>query len=125
MHNKGFFCTIMAACALSSARVRDGALVSLSSYPANLQAVPPETFFAAARDNLPKDMTGAQDFDSLRACALLSIASIQNLEIEVMHMYIGLYFTMVATWGWHTESNWPAGLSPIEMEERRRLVSDP
>ena len=50
---------------------------------------------------------------------------IQDIEIDAMHMYIGQYFTMMATWGWHNESNWPEGLSHIEIEERRRLVGSP
>ncbi|KAH8174739.1 fungal specific transcription factor domain-containing protein [Sarocladium implicatum] len=119
--DRGFFSSVMAACALSSARVRDGALASANSHPANLLAVPPETFFAAAQDTLSTRMVSAHQFDNLRACALLSIASIQNVEIDAMRMYIGHYFTMMATWGWHDESNWPKGLSSIEMEERRRL----
>lgn len=68
-------------------------------------------------------MLHVRDFDSLKACALLSLASVQNLEIDAMRMYIGHYFTMMATWGWHNESNWPERLSKIEVEERRRLVS--
>ncbi|KAM0323954.1 hypothetical protein ACHAQA_008536 [Verticillium albo-atrum] len=121
IHSRGFFCSIMAACALASARVRDGALVSLGSASQELTVMPPETFFAAAQDTLPADLLQTQDFDFLRACALLAIASIQNGNISAMRMYIGHYFTMTATWQWHDETAWPAGLSPVDLEERRRL----
>lgn len=122
-HDRGFFCSVMAACALASARVRDGALASATTPPADLLAVAPETFFAAAQDTFSTTMIGVPNFDNLRACALLSIACIQNLEIEAMHMYIGHYFTMMATWSWHDEANWPKELASVELEERRRLVS--
>ncbi|KAM0282152.1 hypothetical protein ACHAQH_003192 [Verticillium albo-atrum] len=121
IHNRGFFCSIMAACALASARVRDGALVSLGSHSQELLVMPPETFLSAAQDTLPGDLLHMQDFDFLRACALLAIASIQDGKIDAMRMYIGHYFTMTATWQWHDEATWPPGLSPVELEERRRL----
>ncbi|EGY21475.1 uncharacterized protein VDAG_10457 [Verticillium dahliae VdLs.17] len=121
IHNRGFFCSVMAACALASARVRDGALVSLGSHTQELLTMPPETFLSAAQDTLPGDLLHSQDFDFLRACALLAIASIQDGKIDAMRMYIGHYFTMTATWQWHDEATWPPGLSPVELEERRRL----
>lgn len=82
----------------------------------------PGTFFGAALDTLPVDLLQVQDFDLLRACALLSIGSMQDGRIEAMRLYIGHYFTMLATWGWHDEANWPRGLSAVELEERRRVV---
>lgn len=122
LHSRGFFCSVMAACALAAARVRDGAIAVPGSHSQDLSAVPPETFFAAAQDTLPADLLQTQDFDCLRACALLSIASVQDGKIDAMRMYIGHYFTMTATWQWHDEANWPRGLLPVDLEERRRLV---
>ncbi|KAK1844165.1 C6 transcription factor [Colletotrichum chrysophilum] len=119
--NRDFFCTIMAACALASARVRDGALVFPRERLGNSTAITPETLFEAAHDNLPSDFSHSQSFDTLRACALLALASLQDGKIKVMRMYIGYYFTMVTTWGWHEESSWPASLCRVEKEERRRL----
>ncbi|KAJ4416439.1 hypothetical protein N0V85_002273 [Neurospora sp. IMI 360204] len=104
----------MAACALASARVRDGA-------PSGGQDVvgimPAQMFFAAAEEALPKDLLQCQDFDYLRGLALLALASLQDARIGAMQMYIGHYFTMLAINQWHDESNWPTGLHPTEREE--------
>jgi len=80
-------------------------------------------FFAAAEEALPKDILRSQDFDCLRAYALLALASLQDAKIRAMQMYIGHYFTIVAINQWHDESNWPEHIPTSEKEERRRLVS--
>ncbi|KIH91278.1 hypothetical protein SPBR_01374 [Sporothrix brasiliensis 5110] len=130
--NRAFFCSVMAACALASARARDGALSSstsgggISASPGSAASgtsieMPPEMFYAAAEEALPKDILQCRDFDYLRALALLSIASIQDAKIAVMQKYIGHYFTLLAINQWHDEANWSPGLTPTEIEERRRL----
>ncbi|CAI4220257.1 unnamed protein product [Parascedosporium putredinis] len=95
----------MAACALASSRVRDGALVSPERYTTDLLILPPEDFYAAAEDALPADPIDAHDFN----------------YIEQMRKYIGTYFTILSIRQWHDETNWPSGLSAIEREEMRRL----
>ncbi|KAK4459789.1 hypothetical protein QBC42DRAFT_230876 [Cladorrhinum samala] len=119
--NRAFFCSIMAACALSSARIRDGAFVSPQRGSEDVVAMSPEMFFAAAEEALPKDILRSQDFDCLRAYALLALASLQDAKIRAMQMYIGHYFTIVAINQWHDESNWPEHIQTSEKEERRRL----
>ncbi|KAK3950112.1 hypothetical protein QBC32DRAFT_21589 [Pseudoneurospora amorphoporcata] len=130
--NRPFFCSVMAACALASARVRDGAPTSAShggrdgqdDVPVSVGLMPPaQMFFAAAEEALPapKDLLQCRDFDYLRGFALLALASLQDARIGAMQMYIGHYFTMLAVNQWHDEANWPGGLLPTEREERRRL----
>ncbi|KAH7630666.1 hypothetical protein B0T09DRAFT_123410 [Sordaria sp. MPI-SDFR-AT-0083] len=127
----------MAACALASARMRDGAptngdggggsghgygygqenvLVGAGMMP------PAQMFFAAAEEALPspRDLLQCRDFDYLRGVALLALASLQDARIGATQMYIGHYFTMLAVNQWH-EANWPGGLDSTEREERRRL----
>jgi len=58
----------------------------------------------------------------MRACATLAIASIQNGQIKAMHQYSGLYHTLMSMEGLYDEKLWPKNMSPIEIEERRRLV---
>ncbi|ESA42895.1 hypothetical protein GE21DRAFT_5866 [Neurospora crassa] len=116
--SRAFFCSVMAACALASARVRDGAP---SGGQDVVGIIPAQMFFAAAEEALPKDLLQSQDFDYLRGIALLALASLQDARIGAMQMYIGHYFTMLAINQWHDESNWPTGLHPTEREERRRL----
>ncbi|CAM1503137.1 Fc.00g079130.m01.CDS01 [Cosmosporella sp. VM-42] len=55
-HNRNFFCSIMAAYALTSAHVRDGALVSPDRHSLDLRIMPPEIFFVAAEEALPNDL---------------------------------------------------------------------
>jgi hypothetical protein len=113
----------MAACALSSARIRDGALAPSQRRFEDPGAIPPEMFFAAAEEALPKNMLECRDFDFLRGYALLALASLQDAKIRGMRMYLGHYFTTLAINQWHDESNWPENIPTAEKEERRRLVS--
>ena len=113
----------MAACALASARERDGALycsITNASYNAN---IPSETFYKAARDLLPENLVEADGLDYMRACVLLSITSIQYGDIEAMQLYLGHYFTLVSVHRLHDEANWPKDTNNVEVEERRRLVT--
>jgi len=128
-HSPGFFCSVMAACALASARVRDGAVISSKrdqNQMAELLAIPAETFYAAAEEALPSDLLQTcyktREFEFLRAYGLLAIASIQEGRIDAMQKYIGYYFTTVAIQNGHDEQFWPQDLDRVELEERRRLV---
>ena len=123
LKDRGFFASLMAACALASARERDGALfhsITTTSYNANILS---ETFYKAAKDMLPRYLVEAEGLDYMRACALLSITSIQYGDIEAMQLYLGHYFTLVGINRFHDEANWPKHITNIEVEERRRLVN--
>ncbi|OIW29300.1 hypothetical protein CONLIGDRAFT_633460 [Coniochaeta ligniaria NRRL 30616] len=121
VHNRAFFSSVMAACAISSARLRDGAIRSSIFDGQELPEVLPETYYSAAEDALPEDLLHCQDFDHLRGYALLAIASIQDAQIPAMQKYVGQYFTILAVNQWHDESSWTQGLSSGEIEERRRV----
>jgi hypothetical protein len=82
----------------------------------------PEVFYAQAKAQL-YNIGASADIDTLRAHAILAIASIQNGKIKDMHLHLGMYHTLVAMDALHDESNWPKDLGNIEREERRRLVS--
>lgn len=125
LRDRGCFVSTMAACALASARRRDGAMYSTSNDASCVVTIPSETFYAAVVDTLPKDLTVAREFDYLRACALLSITSIQYGDIAAMQLYLGHYFTLVGIHRFHDETCWPKNISNIEVEERRRLVGSP
>ncbi|KAL2688348.1 hypothetical protein IWX47DRAFT_886962 [Phyllosticta citricarpa] len=121
LHERGFYASTMAACALVAARARDDALVPGSDNRVPEVEIPPETFYAAAKDSIPKDFTAASGLHYLRACALLAIGSIQLGKIDAMHEYQGRYFTLVALQRFYDEASWPKDISLIEREERRRL----
>lgn len=120
LSDRGFFASVMAACALTAARARDGAL---GDKVRGDEAPEPssETFFAASQDAISKDLTRAADFEYLRACALLALTSIQCGKKKTAHQYIGHYSTLSAMQQFHDEANWPSSLSNAEREERRRL----
>lgn len=118
--DRGFFASIMAACALAAARTRDGA--TGDKYQSDDSASQSsETFFAAALDALPKDLSKAMGLGYLRACALLVLSSIQYGRLQAMHQYMGHYMTLSSMQHFHDEHKWPVNLTVVEKEERRRL----
>lgn len=116
-----FFASTMAACALASARARDGAIISSRWKQADLKEPASQVFHDAARAALPIDLITAQQHDCLRAQALLALTALQNGQIRTMHQQLGRYHAMVAMDGLHDESNWPSNIGMVETEERRRL----
>lgn len=119
--DRAFFAAVMAICALSSARARDGALYSADWDTMSLQQPTSEDFFQAAEDAIPHDATFTQEFNYMRACVLLAITSIQYGKAQLMSHYLGLYNIFVAVGRLHDEINWPKNLQIVELEERRRL----
>ncbi|KAJ5090075.1 hypothetical protein N7532_008759 [Penicillium argentinense] len=119
--NQGLFASTMAVCSLVSGRARDGALYSNRWHREELLEPPSEAFYAAAKDALPRDLAAAKGMNYMRACAILAIASIQNGHIKNMQKYSGMYHTLTTMEGLHDEKLWPKDISPVEVEERRRL----
>lgn len=119
--NRPLFASVLAMCALSSARVRDGALYTGKWDANSLKSPSSEELFQAARQAIPPDAALSQDFDYMRAYALLAIASIQYGDTPRMNYYLGLYHSFVAVGMLQDENNWPSGLGHVEIEERRRL----
>lgn len=120
--NHAFFTDVMAVCALSSARVRDGALFPGRWDPEYFQNPLSEVFFAAAKESMPQDLSAMRGLDWLRACGLLALYGIQVGRIGVMHQYLALYRSLVDMDGLHDENNWPKGIGIVETELRRRQV---
>ncbi|KAL4877375.1 fungal-specific transcription factor domain-containing protein [Aspergillus karnatakaensis] len=121
LHDDGLFASTMALCALASARARDGALYS-SRWGSQLHTSPPsEVFWAAAKESIPRDLNAAKGTEYMRTSAILSIASIQNGQIQCMQQYLGMYHTLAGMDGLHDEKMWPKDLDPITVEIRRRL----
>ncbi|EME86715.1 uncharacterized protein MYCFIDRAFT_30129 [Pseudocercospora fijiensis CIRAD86] len=118
--DRGFFASVMAACALAAARARDGVIGGKYQFEETLENSP-EIFFSAAQDAISKDLTKSTGIDFLRACALLALTSMQYGQIASMHQYFGHYTTLSATQSFHDEDKWPSNLSQQEVEERRRL----
>jgi hypothetical protein len=120
-----FFADVMAVCAISSARARDGALFRGRWEPDYFQTPPPELFFTAAKESIPQDLGTMHGLDWLRTCGLLALYGIQVGKINIMHQYLGIYHSIVAMDGLHDEKNWPKGEGIVDTEIRRRLVIAP
>ncbi|KAK4495993.1 hypothetical protein PRZ48_013261 [Zasmidium cellare] len=108
-------------CALSAARARDGALIRLSWDVSKLKDPTSEQLFQAAVDAIPGDVLADQSFDYMRASVLLSITAIQYGSPQLMKYHLSRYHTYVAVGSLHDELSWPANISGIETEERRRV----
>lgn len=119
--DRGFFASVMAACALAAARARDGASSDKQLLNDETSSNSSEVFFSAAQDNISKDLTKMTGLGYMRACALLALTSIQYGQIQMMHHYMGHYLTLGAMQHFHDESYWPEHISVEEREERRRL----
>ncbi|KAL2822406.1 hypothetical protein BJX63DRAFT_121160 [Aspergillus granulosus] len=121
LKDEGLFASTMAMCALASARARDGALYSNRWNSQQLANPPSEVFWSAAKESVPRDLAAAKGTEYMRTCAILSIASIQNGQIQDMQKYLGTYHTIAVMDGLYDEKLWPTDLDPIVVEIRRRL----
>lgn len=118
--DRGFFASIMAACALAAARTRDGALGIEYDFDDSAEKSS-EVFFSAAQDAIPKDLSKATGLGFLRACGLLALTSMQYGQLHTMHIHMGHYHTLSTLQAFHDEEKWPVGLTVEEKEESRRL----
>jgi len=118
--DRSLFGVIMAVCALTSARVRDGAVSNPRWNTQEMLETPPHVFYEKAREELKYDPM-LSDLNAMRSHAILAIASIQNGLTREMHYHIGQYHTLVALDGLHDEAEWPQAMGIVEREERRRL----
>lgn len=121
LRNRALFTAVASTCALSSARIRDGAVYTPQGDMNALTETSSEYFFAAAEEALPKTAALTQEFEYMQACMLLSVTSIQYGNSVKARYYLNLYHAFVAVGMLHDEEEWPHGLSPVETEERRRL----
>ena len=119
--NRSFFASIMGACALASARARDGAVDGGHGFDRNGREAQAEIYFSAAQDAIFKDLHKAQGVGYMKACGLLALTAIQFGQISMLHQYLGHFCTLSAMQQFHDENHWPEGLTPVEKEERRRL----
>lgn len=117
----GFFAAIMAACALVSARIDDGAIPSM--HVAKLTRPKPSTdvFFAAACDAIAKDLNKCTGLDFMTACTLLAVTCIQRGELSGMQQHLGTFFTLVSMQRFYDERFWPNSMTSNEVELCRRV----
>jgi hypothetical protein len=114
----------MAVCATASARIRDGAQLSISSSKVDIVVTPAsEVFYRECLESIPSPMIGNVDFNFMRTEALLGMLCLQYNDLPGCHAHLHRYLAMCADTGFHSEARWPPHLTEIERQERRRLVS--
>jgi hypothetical protein len=121
LSDRGFFASVMAACALASARARDGAVFDDGKLPKYGLERQSEIFYSGAACAILKDFNKAQGLGYLRACGLLAVTAIQYGQIASMHQYLGHFCTLSAMQQFHDEAQWPQNITMVEREESRRL----
>ena len=121
LSDRGFFASVMAACALASARVRDGAVTDDRKLPKYELEQQSEIFYSGAACAILKDFNKAHGLGYLRACGLLAVTAIQCGQIASMHQYLGHFCTLSAMQQFHDEDQWPQNITMTEREETRRL----
>lgn len=111
----------MSVCAITAARVRDGAGTVNNSISLPSSCPPSEAFYDAAIRAFPSDLSQALEFDYKRAKALLAMICVQYGHVRQLTAHIGDYITLCSIDGFHNESRWPPNLPETEIQERRRL----
>jgi hypothetical protein len=108
-------------CALAAARIRDGATPSKMPESVSKPEASSEVFFTAAKSVFTSDLDKLRGFDYIRACALLSLTSIQYGQSLDVQQYSGIGSTLISMQRYYDEKYWPSGLEESEKETYRRL----
>ncbi|ETS84443.1 hypothetical protein PFICI_02468 [Pestalotiopsis fici W106-1] len=119
----GIFVVTMAVCALTAGRLYSGVPgpSHLDHVRSRVDALSSECYAAAVKA-LPRDMATATDYcQAMRANAILASVCLQNGQLKSTIAHLGDYTTLSIMHGFYAEANWPAGLTEIEKQERRRL----
>lgn len=123
LRQRPFYGAAMAAAALALARIRDSAPSTHSLSAVEISALPTaEALFAASEGAIPKDLSDAQDFDYVRASALLALVSIQFARPRKLQQHLGTYWTLCSINRLHDEQQWVSTLSVSQKEGRRRVL---
>lgn len=120
----GFFAAIMAACALTSARVRDGAYSGYISDDLRKPETSSEIFFTAAKESLMQEYgrIGTEHVvEHIKAYSLLALTSIQYGSRVDVQQYLGKGFTLAAMYRFYDEKCWPSELTESQRETYRRV----
>ncbi|BEI87113.1 hypothetical protein CcaverHIS002_0704590 [Cutaneotrichosporon cavernicola] len=124
MHDRAFYAVTMALCAITSARMRDGASFLLDAgvkAPLSADVPTSEAFYEAAIRTFPADLSQASEFDYKRAKVILAMLCIQFGNVRQLTTHLGDYMTLSSIDNFHLEARWPANLPETEVQERRRL----
>ncbi|KAH8697841.1 putative C6 transcription factor [Talaromyces proteolyticus] len=116
--SRGSYSRLMAMCAVSALRIKNGSVLNERHVPSNLD---PKLYFDEALQALPDDVNDFEEFESLQAIGLACLTALHYSDEPLLHQVLGLYHAVVAEQGFCDEKRWPRDLTGIEREERRRL----
>lgn len=115
---------MLTVCAISAARIRDGAYQLVSSRsPGEESPIDHQVLRAAAMAAVPSGpLNRPLEFDDLRAASLMHVLGIQDGDFELVQVMLGRYHGISAYFRFHNERFWPSDLEDWQREERRTLV---
>ncbi|CAK7215053.1 hypothetical protein SCUCBS95973_002345 [Sporothrix curviconia] len=141
--DSGLYVVAMAVCAVSAARMAHGlTMPSDTPLDPSQAAALSARCYAAATKALPTDLAAVTDDDHggqhnhhrhsnstaspslvpvMKASALLASVCLQNSDLKRTLAHLGYYVSLSVLNGFYSEANWPAGLTEIQRQERRRL----
>lgn len=108
----------MAMCALSAYRIRSGTTFHERVIGEEIHVDQYLDDAMAAASGSPQD---PMDFECLQAVGLICLSALESGNTSLLHRYIGIYHAALADQSFHDEQRWPADITTIEREERRRL----
>ncbi|KPI36799.1 uncharacterized protein AB675_11747 [Cyphellophora attinorum] len=117
---KSSYARLMAMCALSAQRQEKGAVLSQRAVPTDA-TVALAIYRKEVIDALPLDFENAVEHSDLQAAGLTCLAAMESGDMELFHRLLGWYHAALARHKLADESCWPANISNVEREERRRL----
>lgn len=123
----GMFVVTMAVCALTAGRLYSGVPLprSLQLEDIRSKAVGLSSqCYSAAVEAMPREITTAINYyQAMRASHLLASVCLQDGQLNSAVTHLSNYNALSTMCIFHLESSWPADLSEIDRQERRRLVS--
>lgn len=108
----------MSMCALSACRVNMGSDAATSD---TLYGIDPDYYLDEALGIVRSSEAMPRDIEFLQTIGLICMAALEIGNASLLHEYLGIYHTVVAEQGLWDERRWPARISDVEKEERRRL----
>lgn len=114
----------MSVCSLTAGRLFTIVQIPLDVHNIRSKAVTVSAeCYAAAVKAMPSDITIATDYcQAMKASAILSLVCLQNDDLKKTVAHLGDHISLSVMHGMYAEANWPADLTEIERQERRRLV---
>ncbi|WWC87481.1 uncharacterized protein L201_002371 [Kwoniella dendrophila CBS 6074] len=113
-----FYATVMSVCAISLARIRDGAIIEDTEWVTELDS-------RKLRDEAYLHLQGLSSelpkFDDLRTATLLMILALQDGNITRLQILLGIYLGLSASITFHDERYWPSNMNELEKQEWRAL----